>query len=119
MKYFPLRIIQLSVLFVCIFGAISCEKDNDLMTEYVLSATMNPEDMAISTSDNLDATDAKYNNMPDALTNETKSNGLQLAVTATSNKGTVEIDDITNTIIYTAPTENAVSTGQLTKTVAK
>jgi hypothetical protein len=103
----PQKIIQLSVLFFAILGTISCNKENDLMAEYVVSASIAPSDSAISTSEkDADATST------DTVAHTSIKDDLQLTEMATATNGTVAIDDVTNTIIYTPAAENPVSTPQ-------
>ncbi len=119
MSVSPQKIIRLIVLFIGILGAVSCNKGNDLMAEYLVSDALNPKDQTISTSKTLKATDPKSNTIADAATQESKSGVVQLTESATRKIGTIAIDDITNTIIYTPAAENAVSTPQVAGTAVK
>jgi hypothetical protein len=115
----PKKLIQLSVLLFAFLGTISCNKENDLMAEYVLSASLTPQEATLSTSENFNGTDVKNKTIIDALTKESTSAAVQLTESVTQKKGSVAIDDLTNTIIYTPAAENPVSTLQAVGAVGK
>lgn len=119
MKSSPLKIIQLSVLFIVIISAVSCGKDHDLMAEYVVSAAISPNDLAMLTTDDFGTTDAKGNASLDAFTKAIPIGEVQPTEAAAPANGTVEIDDLTNTIIYTPAIENGIAAKKVSGTLSK
>ncbi len=119
MSVSPQKIIRLIVLFIGILGAVSCNKGNDLMAEYLVSDALNPTDQAISTSKTGNATDPKSTTIADAAAQESKSGVVELSASAPQKNGTIAIDNVTNTITYTPAAENAVSHPQVAGTIVK
>jgi hypothetical protein len=119
MKSSPLKIIQLSVLFVFIISAVSCGKDHDLMAEYVVSATLSPNDLAMLAADDFDTADGDGNAILDAFVEEDGNGGARLTEAGSAPNGTVEIDDVTNTIIYTPALENGIAAKKVSGTLSK
>ncbi len=119
MKSSPLKIIQLSVLFVFMISAVSCGKDHDLMAEYVVSATLSSNDLAMLTMDDIEETDANGNAILDAFVEETGNGELQLSEATSAANGKVEIDDVTNTIIYTPAAQSRIAAIKVSATLTK
>ena len=119
MKSSPLKVIQLSVLFVFIISAVSCGKDHDLMAEYVVSATLSPNDLAMLTMDDIEGTDSNGNAILDSFVEETSNGEVQLTEATSATNGKVEIDDVTNTIIYTPAAQNRIAAIKVPATLTK
>jgi hypothetical protein len=119
MKSSPLKIFPLSVLFVFMISAVSCGKDHDLMAEYVVSATLSPNDLTMLTTDDLEGTHSNGKPILDASHEKTGNVEAQLTEAASAPNGKVEIDDLTNTIIYTPAAQNRIAAMKVTKTLTR
>jgi hypothetical protein len=112
MNTFPCKIIKLSTLFIAVLLIISCNKDADLLVDYVLTDGVlgqNSGQLAVN-----DYFETKPNSpiILDVLANDNFSpqDSVRIVETSTPTIGTVKINEETNTITYTPPTTSPVET---------
>ncbi len=105
MYIFPTKIIKLSTLFIAILLSFSCNKDADLLTDYVLSDSINAADSAGNVANDHFEVLADRSTIFNVLLNDKfkKNQRVKVIHTSTPRMGTVKIN-ADNTITYTPST---------------
>ncbi|MGB5370254.1 MAG: hypothetical protein WBN18_07470 [Flavobacteriaceae bacterium] len=89
------------------------------MAEYVVSAPLGTNDLAMLTMDDLDVADTNGNAIPEAFADATGNGEAQFTEAAYAPIGKVEIDDVTNTLIYTPAAQNRNTAIEVKKTLTR